>query len=48
MIPTGDVFGSVMGAVQANLARLPKEDIAAIAAYLRTVPPLPGKRQAAN
>lgn len=48
MMPTGDVFGSVMGAVQVNLARLPKEDIAAITAYLRTVPPLPGKRQAAN
>jgi mono/diheme cytochrome c family protein len=45
MMPTGDVFGSVMGAVQANLARLPKEEIAAIAAYLKTVPPLPGKRQ---
>ena len=30
-----------MGAVQENLAHLPDDDLRAIAAYLKAVPPLP-------
>jgi mono/diheme cytochrome c family protein len=39
--PDFDTFGSSMGDVQENLAHLPDEDLRAIAAYLKAVPPLP-------
>ena len=38
--PDFDTAGSTMVEVQENMARLPKEDIAAIAAYLKAIPPL--------
>ena len=38
--PDFDTAGSTMVEVQENIARLPKEDIAAIAAYLKAIPPL--------
>jgi mono/diheme cytochrome c family protein len=44
LTPTGDSFGRTMGAVQENLARLAPSDVAAIAAYLKTVPPVAGRR----
>jgi mono/diheme cytochrome c family protein len=37
--PEFDSFGSSMVSVQENMARLPKEDLAAIAAYLKAIPP---------
>ena len=39
-----------MGAVQENLSHLPEEDLQAIAAYLKAVPPLPDAvpKQAGN
>ncbi len=39
--PDFDTFGGQMAAVQQDLARLPDEDLQAIAAYLKAVPPLP-------
>lgn len=39
--PDFDTVGGSMAEVQANMARLPAEDRAAIAAYLKTVPALP-------
>ena len=39
--PDFDSFGGSMVAVQDNMAKLPAEDRAAIAAYLKAVPPLP-------
>lgn len=39
--PSFDTFGGSMVEVQKNMAMLPKEDREAIAAYLKTVPPLP-------
>jgi mono/diheme cytochrome c family protein len=38
--PDGDVVGGAMSEVVANLGHLPKEDLAAIAAYLKAVPPV--------
>ena len=38
--PDFDTAGSTMVEVQENMAHLPKEDIAAIAAYLKAIPPL--------
>jgi len=38
--PDFDTLGSSMGDVQANLAHLPDDDLHAIAAYLKAVPPL--------
>jgi mono/diheme cytochrome c family protein len=38
--PDYDVVGGSMVAVQENLARLPAEDRAAIAAYLKALPPV--------
>lgn len=38
--PDGDTAGGRMADVVANLSRLPKEDLAAIAAYLKYVPPV--------
>jgi mono/diheme cytochrome c family protein len=43
MTPTGDSFGRTMAAVQENLARLAPSDVAAIAAYLKTVPAIAGR-----
>lgn len=40
-MPDYDSFGGSMVAVQENMALLPPEDRAAIAAYLKAVPPLP-------
>lgn len=39
--PEFDTLGGNMAAVQENLAHLPDEDLQAIAAYLKAVPPLP-------
>ena len=39
--PDFDTLGGRMGAVQENLSHLPDEDLQAIAAYLKAVPPLP-------
>jgi mono/diheme cytochrome c family protein len=39
--PDFDTLGGRMGAVQQNLSHLPEEDLRAIAAYLKAVPPLP-------
>jgi mono/diheme cytochrome c family protein len=39
--PDFDTFGGRMAAVQAELAHLPDEDLAAIAAYLKAAPALP-------
>lgn len=39
--PEFDSFGGSMAAVQRNMAELPASDRQAIAAYLKTVPPLP-------
>ena len=39
--PEFDSVGGSMVEVQHNLARLPKDDLAAIAAYLKVVPPIP-------
>lgn len=39
--PEFDTVGGSMVAVQENLAMLPAEDRAAIAAYLKTIPPIP-------
>lgn len=42
--PEFDVMGGLMAKVQENMARLTAEDREAIAAYLKTVPPHPGRR----
>lgn len=39
--PDFDTLGGRMAAVQEELSRLPEEDLQAIAAYLKAVPPLP-------
>jgi hypothetical protein len=39
--PEFDTLGGPMAAVQADMAHLPIEDLQAIAAYLKAVPPLP-------
>jgi mono/diheme cytochrome c family protein len=44
MMPSGDTFGGLMGDVQQSLSHLSPEDLAAIAAYLKTVPPVAGRR----
>lgn len=41
--PDGDVMGGTMGEVQSNMAKLTKEDREAIAAYLKSVPPIERK-----
>jgi mono/diheme cytochrome c family protein len=47
-LPDYDTFGGQMAAVQANLARLPKADLEAIAAYLKAVASLPDAVPAAT
>lgn len=42
--PDFDSVGGAMVAVQENMAKLAKEDRAAIAAYLKAIPPLPANR----
>lgn len=42
--PDGDVMGGSMAAVQTNMAHLTPADREAIAAYLKTVPPVKSKR----
>jgi mono/diheme cytochrome c family protein len=39
--PDFDTLGGQMAAVQEDLSHLPDEDLQAIAAYLKAVPPLP-------
>jgi hypothetical protein len=39
--PDFDVIGGIMAPVQENMAKLKPEDRAAIAAYLKSLPPLP-------
>lgn len=39
--PDYDTLGSTMAEVQRNMAKLPKSDLEAIAAYLKATPPLP-------
>jgi mono/diheme cytochrome c family protein len=39
--PDFDTLGGRMAAIQAELAHLPDDDLAAIAAYLKAIPPLP-------
>ncbi len=46
--PDFDTLGGPMAAVQADLANLPIEDLQAIAAYLKAVPPLPDAVQRAQ
>ena len=46
--PDFDTLGGPMAAVQADLAHLPIEDLQAIAAYLKAVPPLPDAVQRAE
>ena len=41
LTPDFDELGGRMAAVQENLAELPDEDLEAIAAYLKAIPPLP-------
>jgi mono/diheme cytochrome c family protein len=43
--PEFDTLGGSMASVQEHLARLPEEDLRAIAAYLKAVPPLPNAVQ---
>ena len=45
MLWSGDVVGGLMAEVQANLAHLPDDDLEAIAAYLKTLPPIPNERK---
>jgi len=40
LTPSGDSMGGAMAKVQANMAKLTKEDREAIAAYLKSVPPI--------
>ena len=42
--PSGDVIGSSMAEVQRNMAKLTKDDREAIAAYLKSIPPIPSER----
>ncbi len=42
--PAGDVMGGAMAEVQRNMATLTKDDREAIAAYLKSVPPIANKR----
>jgi mono/diheme cytochrome c family protein len=44
--PEGDAFGSEMAKVQENMAKLTAEDREAIAAYLKSVPPVASARPA--
>lgn len=44
LTPSFDSFGGSMVAVQENMAKLPKEDREAIAAYLKSLPAVPGAR----
>ena len=42
--PEFDSFGSSMADVARNMAKLPASDREAIAKYLKSIPPLPGRR----
>jgi len=42
--PSGDVMGGVMAKVVSNMAKLTKEDREAIAAYLKSLPPIASSR----
>jgi len=41
LLPEFETFGGMMTKVQENMAHLTGEDLAAIAAYLKTIPPVP-------
>ncbi len=43
LTPDGDVVGGSMGSVVKNVSQLPKEDIAAMAEFIKALPPKPGK-----
>jgi mono/diheme cytochrome c family protein len=43
-VPDGDVLGGTMAKVQENMAKLTAEDREAIAAYLKSLPPIPNAR----
>ena len=43
--PEFDTLGGSMTSVQENMAHLPADDRAAIAAYLKSIPPLPATRK---
>jgi mono/diheme cytochrome c family protein len=47
-LPDGDVIGGTMTKVQKNLAKLSTADIEAIAAYLKSVPPVASERRKKN
>lgn len=42
LLPEFETFGGSMTKVQENMAELPREDLMAIAAYLKALPPKPG------
>lgn len=44
LTPSGDTMSGTMSKVQANMAKLSKEDREAIAAYLKSVPPIAGAK----
>lgn len=47
-LPDGDVIGGSMAAVQRNMAQLTAEDREAIAAYLKSIPPIASERSKTN
>lgn len=46
--PNGDVMGGTMAQVQQNMAKLTKDDRDAIAAYLKSIPPIANERPKTN
>lgn len=45
LTPEGDAMGGAMGKVQENMAKLTKEDREAIAAYLKSIPPVASEKK---
>ncbi len=45
LLPNFESFGGTMIPVQENMAELPEEDLQAIAAYLKSLPPKPNRRE---
>jgi cytochrome c553 len=43
-MPNGDSVGGAMTAVVSEISKLPAEDRAAIAAYLKSLPPVQGPK----
>ncbi len=46
MLPSGDATGGEMGKVIEHTSKLTDDDLVAIADYLRTIPPIPGRSKA--